>query len=371
VYAGGYFTRIGGEGRSAIASLDPVSGEARAWDPSASGTGDVWVAALKVVGGAVYAGGWFDHIGGAPRSCLAALDASTGRATPWAPNPDEVVLALAGIRGLVYAGGRFERIGGQPRRHLAAVDASSGMATAWDPCADGAVCALLVSDGLVYAGGEFDSVGGRARRRIAALEAVSGTATAWAPDTGGDEDVRVNALARKDGRIYAGGIFGSVGGQGRSHLAEIDAGTGLATAWAPEPGDEVRALTLGDAFLYAGGYFRRMGVQPQAGVAAIGIASSGPPLPSGHSAGVLELCTSPNPFCSYTTVRFRLASAACVSLEVYDLAGRRVVSLLEREPRPAGPSEVAFRAEGWRAGVYLCRLDSGGQTATCKMLMVP
>ena len=70
VYAGGYFTSIGGQGRSGIAALDAATGLATAWNPNANGT----VYALAVSGSSVYAGGDFTRIGGQLRPYFAQFD---------------------------------------------------------------------------------------------------------------------------------------------------------------------------------------------------------------------------------------------------------------------------------------------------------
>ncbi len=55
VYAGGYFTTIGGQARSRIAALDAITGRAMAWDPCANDG----VSARVLGGGKVHAGGQF------------------------------------------------------------------------------------------------------------------------------------------------------------------------------------------------------------------------------------------------------------------------------------------------------------------------
>ena len=58
------------------------------------------------------------------------------------------------VRGeVVYVGGHddFDRIGGQVRSHIAAIDVSTGLATPWDPNVNpnriGAIFALLAEGG--------------------------------------------------------------------------------------------------------------------------------------------------------------------------------------------------------------------------------
>ena len=78
----------------------------------------------------------------------------------------------------------------------------------------------------------------------------------------------------------------------------------------------------------------------------------------------------PNPARSNTSIRFLLPVSGPVNLEVYDVQGRHVASLLDHELRPAGEQEVPVRTEGWRAGCYFYRLEAGGRSETRKMLVV-
>jgi len=75
----------------------------------------------------------------------------------------------------------------------------------------------------------------------------------------------------------------------------------------------------------------------------------------------------PNPFALRTTVRFALPRAADVRLEVFDLGGRRVATLVDGR-REAGHHAVPFEPSGLRSGVYFVRFSAGGFAATRKML---
>jgi hypothetical protein len=84
----------------------------------------------------------------------------------------------------------------------------------------------------------------------------------------------------------------------------------------------------------------------------------------------------PNPFAGRTTIRYALPQAARVSLEVYNLAGERVATLVDGE-RPAGEHSVSFapgsaqaRGGGLPAGMYFYRFRAGGYTATHRMVLM-
>jgi hypothetical protein len=286
LYVGGWFTSIGGAARTQIAALNMSTGRATAWNPTANTSApcesekcppDFGVLALAVSGSNVYAGGYFTSIGGRPRNHLAALNTTTGAATTWNPNlrgPNNYfdysfVDALAVSGSTVYAGGRSTSIGGRPRNNLAALDAVTARATGSNPDADGNVLALAASGATVYVGGSFRSIGGAARRNIAALDATTGRARRWKSNASGD----VAALAVSGSRVYAGGEFSSSGGRSRHSLASLDATTGQATAWNPNITGSIQALAVSGSTVYAGGTFSSVGRYQQQGFAVF------PPLP--------------------------------------------------------------------------------------------
>jgi len=76
----------------------------------------------------------------------------------------------------------------------------------------------------------------------------------------------------------------------------------------------------------------------------------------------------PNPASDCVSVVFELPKAQRVSLSVYDLAGRRVMTLSESE-LPAGRHEVAWDCAGEAAGVYLMRLETAGAALSRRVVI--
>ncbi len=79
--------------------------------------------------------------------------------------------------------------------------------------------------------------------------------------------------------------------------------------------------------------------------------------------------TSPNPFNPSTTLTFSLPEAMQVALNVYDVQGRLVASLVNGL-RAAGNHRVTFDGSALASGVYLYRLTSAQQVISGKMLLM-
>ena len=82
----------------------------------------------------------------------------------------------------------------------------------------------------------------------------------------------------------------------------------------------------------------------------------------------------PNPFNPTTTINFAIATAGLVELVVYDVAGRRIATLLRRA-MPAGRASVTWNGRNDKGaqvptGVYFYRLAAGSKVETKKMLLL-
>jgi hypothetical protein len=77
----------------------------------------------------------------------------------------------------------------------------------------------------------------------------------------------------------------------------------------------------------------------------------------------------PNPFNPSTGIRYQVSRVSDVRLEVFDMLGRKV-STLVNERQSAGSYEVSFNAAGLASGVYFYKLSAGSFVQTKKMLLV-
>lgn len=77
----------------------------------------------------------------------------------------------------------------------------------------------------------------------------------------------------------------------------------------------------------------------------------------------------PNPFNPSTVISYNLPQAGNVSLEVFDMTGRRIAVLAE-EFKAAGSYTHDFNASNLSSGVYMYRLQSAGTVLTRKMTLI-
>ncbi len=205
----------------------------------------------------------------APTSALAASTLSQTSTATYQANGR--VASVVTIGNTTYLGGSFTAVrpagaapgsSGVARQHLAAVNATTGALRPWNPGADKEVYALTASpDGsTVYAGGLFGVVGGQARKRAAAISASTGAVTAFRADT----DLKVLRIVASASRVYLGGTFTAVNGISRSRLAAVSLTGAVDPAFATGADDRVRGLALSadGASLWVGGDFTALGGQP-------------------------------------------------------------------------------------------------------------
>ncbi len=77
----------------------------------------------------------------------------------------------------------------------------------------------------------------------------------------------------------------------------------------------------------------------------------------------------PNPFNPSTQIRFTLQSSDVTRLTVYDVVGREV-AVLVNGTMPAGSHSVNFDASTLTSGVYVYKLEAGGQVMTKRMTLI-
>ena len=77
----------------------------------------------------------------------------------------------------------------------------------------------------------------------------------------------------------------------------------------------------------------------------------------------------PNPFNPSTTITYSLAQTENVTLTIFDILGQKTETLVQGI-QPAGIYTVQWNARGVSSGVYFCRIRTGTDEKTLKMLLM-
>ncbi|MCP4568835.1 MAG: T9SS type A sorting domain-containing protein [FCB group bacterium] len=77
----------------------------------------------------------------------------------------------------------------------------------------------------------------------------------------------------------------------------------------------------------------------------------------------------PNPFNPITRISFSLPKACRAALEIYNITGQKVVTLVDKNLR-AGTHEFAWDAGGVASGIYFYRLEADEYATTRKMILL-
>jgi beta-propeller uncharacterized protein DUF5122 len=319
-FIGGNFTRVGectgppcSRHNAAHVKADGSLGP---WNPNANF--DVRSIAVDHVRKIIYIGGDFTQLGrdasGNPVSVtgLAATNWDAGYATALptatggkcAAAPPDVrtcvhSIALSPDGSVLYAGGTFTALGGEARNHLGAVNVAAAPSLhPFNPGTDNTVRTLAVApDGSrVYVGGTFSTIAGVNQANLASVTPAGGIDPTWGPSASGGacsstpekRSCVATLLLNGDGsRLYVGGDFDTIGGQGQNRLAALNTAGGgsVDSSFDPQPGapapdrddldplkptrPAVSALALDGGRLYAAGSFGEMGGNARRFLAAL------------------------------------------------------------------------------------------------------
>ena len=81
----------------------------------------------------------------------------------------------------------------------------------------------------------------------------------------------------------------------------------------------------------------------------------------------------PNPFNPNTTIRYQIPVRSIVTLKLYDILGREIITLVN-EGEAAGNYNIDFNASsaagGLASGVYFYQLKAGDYTSVKKMILL-
>ncbi len=226
LYMGGAFRKVQTVSRLGLAAINGTNGTLLAWSPSVTipGTTEVpIVRGLALANGDVVAVGKFTSASGpgeSPQSepNQARFDATTGARKSWADNYAFLSYGVVsdGTDYYVAAGGP----GGSILRY-----GPTGRQT-WRVSTDGDVQAIGLFEGEVIAGGHFVLTAGKDIPRLAAISTAGVLDTSWRPNPNGTDSGTWAVAGTNAGRLYVGGGFSGVGGDGaRKKFAQFSGGS--------------------------------------------------------------------------------------------------------------------------------------------------
>ena len=192
------------------------------------------------------------------------------------------------------------------------------------------------------------------------------------PSVNANNYVRTLALYAGTLTLYAGGYFTSISGQPRNHIASLHGGVGATLLWNPNANGNVYSLAVSGGTLYAGGIFNTIGGQVHPRIAAI---SSGQTVSVGGDPGIMEgaLTVAPNPTGGAMQIKYAVARAGRVRLELLDVSGRVQATLSDRIQEPGryvAAWDGAGRRERLSPGLYFLRLMAPDQVNVRKLAVV-
>ncbi len=284
IYIGGNFSKVNNVGRSKLAAVDIDSGALTNWNPNANGN----VLTLKVSNFQVYVGGEFTQVGNEKRWGGAAVDMFTGHLSDWNPN------AIYGTLGYPFVRDQNNE---QTDSEILLQDRN--VQAEWDDIGyippipidkPGAINSILITDSTAYAGGRFSKIGGELRYGIASLDLVTAAAQPWTPEIlyGSNIPIITSMAFSRDGMLV-GGYFTRINGESRLNLAEIDLVTGNATNWNPQLDDAPSAIVSTGSRVFVGGRFEQVGGQGHPYFAQFDIIDTVPPTSSASSADLVQV----------------------------------------------------------------------------------
>ena len=418
VYVGGPFTTAGGNPANHIAKWNGSS-----WSALGSGVNGSWVHAIVLSGSDVYVGGQFTTAGGVPANRIAKWNGSSWSALGSGVGSviGDYVYTIEVNGSDVYVGGNFTTAGGNPANYIAKWNGST-----WTNLGSGVnnrVYAIAVSGSDVYVGGYFLYAGGNSTNRIANWNGSSWSALG----SGMNSDVFGLKIRPAERVMYVVGDFDYAGGITASRVARF---SDSENPFAPPPPPilvspvngailvatnplldwnssataesyriqvstssgftstvyNVSNITVTEYQIPNNGlninttYYWRVNAKNVVGTSPYSTIfhfTTGATNISGNNEIPKEFrlySNYPNPFNLETKIRFDIPKQGQVRLNVYDILGR-VVATLVNEELNAGRYEVVWPAPtgdgtGFPSGVYFYTLQSGDFKETKKMLLL-
>ncbi len=364
LFAGGMFTSSAGVTLNRVAEWDE---DAQNWKPLGAGIDAGGVTSFTMHNGRLVAAGSFTSSAGVTLNNIAVWDEELGVWNPLGLGVNGLVNSMLSYDGRLFAGGFFSSSGELTTGNMAWWDENTGLWNKAGAGISGLLIAMREHQGKIYLGGNFQqTMDGMPLIRAAVFDPET---EEYAPLGNGFNNNPWN-ITVYEGELLFYGFFSASGDTPLSNIARwnqtsgewesVGTGSGNIIYSSAEFGDR---LILGGNFLSAGNKAgtRLTSLSPR----AVNIRESEAEVPL----TIKLLQNYPNPFNPTTRIPYSLDHDADVSLNVYDITGRRVASLVHGR-QSAGSYQFLFDASGLAGGMYIYRLQADGITLSRKMMLV-
>ena len=78
----------------------------------------------------------------------------------------------------------------------------------------------------------------------------------------------------------------------------------------------------------------------------------------------------PNPFNPTTIISFELPKSETVTIEIYDMLGRKICVLINKEDKNAGIYNILWDGSNYSSGVYFCMIVAGYEFRLSKRMLL-
>ena len=217
--------------------------------------------------------------------------------------------------------------------------------------------ALEAHNGKLYAGGIFTTAGGNPANYIAVWDGFS-----WAA-VGGGMNNPVNTLLSNGGNVYAGGWFTQAGGNSANYIANWNGSN-----WSPlgnGMNNAVSALVVHNSQLYAGGKFTQADGNPTNYIAKRDLMTD----IEQNKNEKAEALIYPNPSMDFFNLEIDSKEAGKISADLFSPDGKLIQHCFEKN-FPAGRLvEKVSLEKNISTGMYFLRIFSE-ENATLKKIII-
>ncbi|GAB6283408.1 MAG: hypothetical protein STSR0008_21740 [Ignavibacterium sp.] len=423
-FLGGWFFTVGGKERSGIAQVDLITGAATDWYPGETRS----PYSIFPTDSLIYMTGNFSTVGDSSRHLLAAIDSRTGEISSW--NHSLTYNGSSGwnstisiVDSILFVGGTFSNIDDFPIQSFGGINLKNNSVLDLNKNVNGVVYSIYNYKSLLFIGGNFTSVNDLTRNGAAAFDINDNfRITDFNPNTSNVSNILFDSLNNQiflshnsteiDGKFspyFSAYKFNDNSPQVIFSTNSIDFDTVkvgeskeltfsiinllnkdfqsdsiIITDNSFSIYPEIISIPNGETFVDT---VKFMPLSEGTFNGKIIFYSNSPFSPdtiliSGIGKNVVDVKDDinipkefalsqnyPNPFNPSTKINYQLPVDSYVSLKIYDVLGKEVITLLN-EQQSAGFYQKEFNAKGLSSGMYFYKLEAGNFVQIRKMILL-